>query len=235
MLEFQNVSFSYPNAPCILNACNICINENEIVFIVGVNGAGKSTFLKLAAGLISPQSGAIKYHSNETRIGYHQQYVHIAESVSLSVEELVGMGRVGAKKLFFNSNDKKIVQQSLEQVQLESLAKKSIHTISRGQYQRVLLARLLASEPSIIIMDEPEEFLDAISRDTLSSLIRTLSAKITFLISSHNFDFIFSLADRVICITNPYQNQEDHKFFQFLEKQNKTIKVEHLCFADEGK
>ncbi len=235
MLEFKSVSFSYTDSPPLFNACNIRINANEIVFVVGVNGSGKSTFLKLAAGILSPQSGSIQYLTDTVRIGYHQQDVHVANTIPLSVEEMVSMGRVTPKKFFFNKQDKAIVRQCLQQVQLESIAKKNIHTISRGQFQRVLLARVLASQPSIVIMDEPEEFLDAVSRDTLSSLIQTLSKDITFLISSHNFDFIFSLADRVICITNPYQNQEDHKFFEFLEKQNNTIVVEHLCSTHEGK
>lgn len=209
------------------------MREKECVFVVGVNGSGKSTFLKLAAGLLRPQSGRVLYHSKTrtgtTRIGYQQQDVKIANRLPISVKELIMMGRIETKNFFFTRNDKAKVEQCMEQVNIQNLARKNIHDLSRGQYQRVLIARLLASEPTVIIMDEPEQFLDAVSRDILISLIKRLSHSISFLISSHNFDFIFALAQRILCLTDPEKNKEDHKFLDFLHKQNSNVRIEHLC------
>lgn len=205
--------------------------------MVGVNGSGKSTFLKLAVGLLKPQSGKIIHQVTEKRsprIAFHQQDVHIASQLPLSVEELVFMGRVDKERTFFTKKDKQIVMQSMEQSNVHMFAKKCVHLLSRGQFQRVLIARLLAAEPDIIVMDEPEKFLDVIARDDLIALIQKLNKTITFLISSHDFDFIFSLAQRIICLTNPIHNQEDHKFLEFLQKQNSGIKIEHLSSKHEG-
>lgn len=207
---FENVSFSYENER-ILDDINFSITDGDYVAIVGPNGAGKSTLLKLLLGLIKPQEGCITVfgHSVEKAkehldIGYVPQRI-ISSDIMMpaTVEEVVQSARIATGKVFhfFSSEDKKTVQNALEMLGIENLRKKQIIHLSGGQRQRVFIARALARNPKVLILDEPTVGVDTAVKTKFFDLLDELNHKgLTIVIVSHDIDIMKERAKTIVGI-----------------------------------
>lgn len=227
MLEFNSVSFAFQNIK-IFNNISCRIDPNTFVCIIGMNGAGKSTFAKLAVGLLSPQKGSVRYNDRSlslVKIGYLQQKLSLPEGVLLSVKEFVMMGLLGPYKLFFSSADFKKTQEVLEECRVQDKMHSSLQSLSSGQLQRVLIARLLVMDPEFTVLDEPFESLDFYASQVLLEELKSIRHTMTVLMISHNPEMISMLADKVLCISN---HHEHHNFIEYFLK-HKHIPVEHIC------
>ncbi len=186
VLSFDNVSFKYDNSKEILNNVNLNINVGDFIGLVGENGSGKSTLLKLILGQIKPSSGKIIKDKN-LKIGYVNQTLSTEEgSFPATVYEILSLGINKKPFTFLNSKDKKRIEETLELFSLKSVKNHSINSLSGGQMQKLKIAKVLLSNPELIILDEPTTGIDKESEEVLFELIRHISAmKKTIILVTH--------------------------------------------------
>jgi zinc transport system ATP-binding protein len=233
-LRFDSVSFSYGEVKVLENA-SFHIHQGEFVALVGPNGSGKTTVLKLLLGLEQPVSGKIEIFESSSgsasngssakggiskgrdRIGYVPQQAPADQAFPISVREVVRMGRLRPGH-WYTAEDKAAVESAMQQADIADLARRSYRALSGGQRRRVLVARALAAQPEILILDEPTANMDAESAARLFETLGKLKAaggstvrdgtagtdipgaKTTILIVTHDTDFVSSLTDRVLCM-----------------------------------
>ncbi len=202
LVSLENVSFSYDNNTFVIKNLNLNINKGDFIGIVGANGAGKSTLLKLVLGLIECNSGKIIRKKGLT-YGYINQTTSQEEgSFPATVYEIVSLGLKKKPFSFITKSDKKEVDKVLEIFGLTELKNKSINSLSGGQMQKVKIAKVLLSNPNLIIFDEPTTGIDEESVRVLFELINHLHAmKKTILIVSHNKEDL-SNCNRIIELGN---------------------------------
>lgn len=200
MIDFKGVSFSFDDK-ILLDKVDFHMEKGEFVGILGPNGGGKSTFLRLLLGLLKPQEGEIKVNSRS--IGYLSQTTSISDiSFPCTVEELVGLGLIGKKKWFLSKKDKEKIDAILKEYDLFELRGKLISELSGGQLQRARLAKALVGEPDLIVFDEPDAGMDEENHHRLIETIHRLKeeGKSILFVSHHphdleNADHIYFIED----------------------------------------
>lgn len=205
-IDLKQVSFSYGGAR-VLDRVDLQVAGGEFLGIVGPNAGGKSTLLKLLLGLIQPQAGVIEVLGTSPqlarkRLGYVPQYPVFARDFPVTAEQVVRMGRLGHGKLFggYGRKDREIARRVMAETEITDLAKRRIGTLSGGQLQRILVARALASEPSILLLDEPTANIDMRVENEIFDLLKLLNERMTILVVSHDIAFISGYVHRVACI-----------------------------------
>ncbi len=185
MIDFENVSFSYPDTPVLKNI-SFHMEDGQFIGILGPNGGGKSTFLRLALKLLKPTDGKIEV--KEKRISYISQTTSISDSSFPStVEEVVSLGLVNGKLDFHFMRNKQKVHEMLEKMDLLPYRKRLVNELSGGQLQRVKIAKALISSPSLVVLDEPDAGMDEKAHDGLLKIIEELHArKVGILFVSHH-------------------------------------------------
>ncbi|GHV75839.1 ABC transporter ATP-binding protein [Spirochaetia bacterium] len=196
-LRFDRVSFSYGPIKVLENA-GFHIHQGEFIALVGPNGSGKTTVLKLILGLEQPHSGKIE--GERSRIGYVPQQSVYDPAFPISVREAVKMGRLSALSRRFTAGDKAAVDEALDQAEISNLANRPYGALSGGQRRRVLVARALAVQPLILILDEPTANMDRESEERLFITLGKLKGATTILIVTHDTGFVSALTDRVLCM-----------------------------------
>lgn len=200
IIELENVSFAYTTTDVVKDV-SLCIHKGDYVGIIGPNGGGKSTLLKLMLGLLKPKKGSVKLFGTEIskfkewyRIGYVPQKTTIENNFPVTVEEVVLMGRFGRLGLFRfpTKKDYEIVSNALKQVDMFEFRKRQISDLSGGQQQRVFIARALATEPEIIFLDEPTVGVDVKTQKQFYNLLRSLNQELdlTLVLVSHELDVV---------------------------------------------
>ena len=160
VIEFEGVSFAYPGGPEVISNATFSVHDGESVCTIGPNGGGKSTLLKLMLGLVKPQAGRLKVLGTtpsraRTQIGYMPQHLNFDPRFPVTTLDLVLMGRLGIAPLGpFRKPDRDAAMAALERVRMADCAKQPFSSLSGGQRQRVLIARALASDPKILLLDE---------------------------------------------------------------------------------
>ncbi len=205
-IEIQGVSFAYGEVP-VLEDVNLEVSEGEFLGIVGPNAGGKSTLLKLILGLLEPQAGRIRVfgrppHKVRRLMGYVPQYPPFARDFPITVEQVVLMGRLGAGNWLggYRREDRRIATRVMEEAEIAPLARRPIGQLSGGQLQRVLVARALACEPRILLLDEPTANIDMRVENELFDLLERLNERMTILVVSHDIAFISRYVSRVACL-----------------------------------
>lgn len=213
ILKLNNISFKYEDKEVLKNI-DLDVNPGEILGILGPNGSGKSTLLRIMDGILTPQSGEILING-ESYHGFKRS--HLAREVamvaqenhfrfSFSCIEVVLMGRFPhLKRLQFEDhNDLKIAMESLKATHALEFAERSIHDLSGGERQRVLIARALAQEPRVILLDEPTSFLDLKFKREVFKLIASLSKEkgLGVAIVSHDIDLVAQYCSKVVLLKN---------------------------------
>jgi zinc transport system ATP-binding protein len=205
-IELNQVSFSYGGAK-VLEQISLEVPHGEFLGIVGPNAGGKSTLLKLVLGLIQPQAGKITVLGRSPqrarkRLGYVPQYPAFARDFPVTAEQVVQMGRLGAGKLLggYSRRDREIASRVMAETETTNLAGRRIDTLSGGQLQRILVARALASEPGILLLDEPTANIDMRVENEIFDLLKLLNDRMTILVVSHDIAFISGYVHRVACL-----------------------------------
>lgn len=205
IIKFNDVTIGYGKKKIIENI-SVSIYENDFVGIVGPNGAGKTTFLKTLLGTLKPLSGTIKKNSH--RFGYVPQRDTVQPLLPYTVEDVVMMGRYSLMGTFGKpgKNDKEAVEASLSHVGIHHLKGLNYNSLSGGQRQRTLIARALAVEPNILILDEPTNGMDTPSHYTLLDLISGLhdENKLTILLVSHLLSDVANGVKRLILMEKDF-------------------------------
>ncbi|MCP4166377.1 MAG: metal ABC transporter ATP-binding protein [Chloroflexi bacterium] len=205
-LTVEEVSVRY-NGHYALEHVSFEIAQGERIAVVGPNGAGKSTLFKVVAGTLRPSSGSIRIYGEppggHTCIGYVPQRSQIDWTFPVTVSDVVMMGRSAKIGLFKwpRKNDWQVVQQSLERVGMVGLSNRQIGELSGGQQQRVFLARALAQEAELLLLDEPLSGLDVPSQESIFEAMELLKAQhVTLLVATHDLDQAAEQFDRMMLL-----------------------------------
>lgn len=203
LVELKDVSFSYlPGFPVIKNV-SLNIHSGDYLGVIGPNGGGKSTLIKLILGLLTPDSGTI--NSFYTSVGYvAQKATDIDAKFPVTVYDVVSMGLYSKRGLFkyLNKSDRLSISRALEQVKMTEFKNRLIGNLSGGQQQRVFIARALATQSQLIVLDEPTSGVDESSQDEFYDLLKRLNQElgITLVLISHDTDVVTHEATEVVAI-----------------------------------
>lgn len=203
-ISIKNLYFSYDGVD-ILQDINLNYNKKDFLFIIGPNGGGKSTLLKMMIGLLEPKSGSVLLFGQNPqkvsqRISYVPQDTMVNKDFPITVIDLVLMGRLSKSKAFlsYSKEDKNIAFEMLEQVGMKDFAHQKINTLSGGQRQRAFIARALASEAEILFLDEPTASIDTAGQIDIFELLKSLNKTVGIVIISHDVNVALNYATQVV-------------------------------------
>ncbi|MBP9706182.1 MAG: metal ABC transporter ATP-binding protein [Oligoflexales bacterium] len=207
VLEFKDVNFSYNGEELILENASFRIKSGEFIGILGPNGGGKTTAMRLALGLIKPSSGSVFVfgeapEKSRLRIGYVPQFINFTKSFPITVLEMVCMGRIenGLGKNYYSKNDRAASLALIEKLALQQYADSPIARLSGGQMQRALVARALVCKPGLLLLDEPTASIDQSGELSIYEWLNSMKGETTIVTISHDIAFVSKYVDRVICI-----------------------------------
>jgi ABC-type Mn2+/Zn2+ transport system ATPase subunit len=205
LIEFKNATLGY-GSNVVLDSISFTIHDGDYFGLVGPNGAGKTTILRAILGTLKPLRGEVRVGKDgeSVRFGYVPQRDTVDYVMPYTVREVVMMGRyrqIGLLK-WPSAADHRIVEESLRHVDIEDLKDLAFKDLSGGQKQRALIARALASEPLVLILDEPTNGMDLPSRVSILELIRHLHErdKLTVLMVSHLLDDVANYVRRIALV-----------------------------------
>lgn len=230
IIEIKNLSFSY-DKQVVLEDVNLSVDENDFLAIIGPNGGGKSTLLKLILGINPVKNGNILTFGeipkkNLAKIGYVPQNTNVNTDFPIKVIEVVLMGHIGSKRPLFGygKEEKSCALGALAQVGMEKFANAKIGSLSGGQRQRVMIARALCANPKILILDEPTASIDVDGQKQIYELLKTLNDYITIIVVSHDISVVMQYANKVVHINKTLSS---HDVSGLKPKQNGSS--EHFC------
>ena len=205
-LKLEQISVHYDGLPA-LNKVSFRLKRGERIAVIGPNGAGKSTLFNVISGVLKPSSGRVTVYGSapdqHACIAYIPQRSRVDWQFPANVADVVMMGRVGRIGLFRRPKkvDWDLVYQALELVEMAGLAKRQIGQLSGGQQQRVFIARALAQEADLLLMDEPMMGLDIQSQNTIFTLLDRLQAShVTVLVATHNLNLAAKHFDQLLLL-----------------------------------
>ncbi|MBB5018669.1 zinc transport system ATP-binding protein [Chitinivorax tropicus] len=205
-ISAQDVCFQY-GASTVLDKVCLDIHERDFIGIVGPNGGGKSTLLKMMLGLLQPDTGTISVLGQTParaaqQIGYVPQYAGFARDFPITVEHVVLQGRLKPQRWFqrFNASDRRIAEQAMQETDVYTLRKRAVDALSGGQLQRVMIARALATEPKLLLLDEPTASIDMRAEKNIFDLLKQLNERLTIVVVSHDIGFISDYVNRIACL-----------------------------------
>ncbi|MBI9090609.1 MAG: metal ABC transporter ATP-binding protein [Desulfobacterium sp.] len=204
-IVLKDVSFSY-NRGFVLDNVSLSVKKKDFATVVGPNGGGKTTLLKLLLGLLKPDSGSIEIlgqspEQSRLRVGYMPQHTQLDMQFPVTVMDVALMGRLGSNFWGrYSKQDRIEAEKALEEVDLKAYKADHFSQLSGGQKQRVLIARALCSDPELLLLDEPTANVDQESELALFSILKELNNRMTILIVSHDLGFTSQVVKSVICV-----------------------------------
>lgn len=217
IIEINNLDFTY-NGEAILQDVNLAIPEKDFVAIIGPNGGGKTTLIKLILGLLTPDKGTIRINGKSPReasscIGYVPQDIHLNQSFPITVMDVVLMGKLDPKRRLSRRSaaNRSDALAALERMDMAAYADKKIGTLSGGQRQRVFIARALVTGPKLLLLDEPTSSIDTKGQADFYQFLREFNKDITILVVSHDLLVISRYVKSVTCVNKKvhYHDQSE--------------------------
>jgi len=244
VIQLQDVSFSYDGVP-VLEDVNLTVTDGDFVSIVGPNGGGKTTLLKIILGLVRPSRGNVRVFGlppvkARSRIGYMAQQSTFDFLFPVNVLDVVLMGRLGhgAGLGFYSREDRRAALQALDRMEMEPLQNRPFSRLSGGQRQRVLLARALASEPELLLLDEPTANVDAAIETELFEILDMLNRHMTIMLVTHDLGFVSAYVRSVICVNrrlavHPTSSITGEMIHELYGGNVQMVRHDHRC-SEEG-
>lgn len=209
VVETDHVSFAYQNMNVLSNV-SLRVFPGEFIGLIGPNGGGKTTLLKLIMGFLKPSQGKIhvlgkspRSHSEvQLHVAYVPQTTRFDRQFPISVLEVVLAGLLSKLPWYgrFHQKDRQLALDMLEKVGLADFANKSFGTLSGGQAQRVLIARALVSDPKLLLLDEPTASVDSQAEADIYSILKELKGKITIMMVTHDLRAAIEHVERLYCV-----------------------------------
>jgi len=205
-VRLENVWVSYNGTPA-LEGVNLAVDEHDFLGVIGPNGGGKSTLLKVILGLITPQRGSVTVlgsspDRSRNRIGYVPQHSDYDRDFPVSVMEVVLMGRYGKRGMLkpYNESDREAAEKVLARVGMLSHARTQIGQLSGGQQQRTFIARALVSDPALLLLDEPTASVDSAMQTDFYELLEQLKKEMAIIMVSHDIGAVSVFVDKIACL-----------------------------------
>lgn len=206
-VHIDNLSVYYGQTPAIAGVC-LDVEDGEYLGIIGPNGGGKSTLLKAILGLAPTAAGTVQVFGNrlgknKASVGYVPQFATLDKRFPITLFEVVLTGRLkqGLSPFFrFTQKDKEMARELLERVGIADIANRQISELSGGEFQKMLIARALAVNPRLLLLDEPTASVDAGSRDQIYGLLEELNKNMTIILVTHDLLAISSQVRRLACL-----------------------------------
>ncbi|PWU21896.1 MAG: ABC transporter [Candidatus Rokuibacteriota bacterium] len=210
-LELSRVSFAYPGGPEVLRDVDLAVTQGEFVAVAGPNGGGKTTLLRIALGLERPVRGEARLYGQPPvafkeryRIGYVAQRAQLAIDAPISVREVVRTGRAARRGVVgpLRREDRRVVEEAIARVGLADRAGAVLTRLSGGQQQRALIAKALAGEPDLLVLDEPTAGVDVDAQESLARLLEELHRDlgVTVVFVSHEFGAVERFVQRLVLV-----------------------------------
>jgi zinc transport system ATP-binding protein len=210
-VELKGASFAYAPGPPVLTDVDLRVPPGQLVAVAGPNGGGKTTLVRLILGLLKPTRGEVllfgeraEQFSRRSTLAYLPQRAQLGTDAPVTVEEVVASGRLGRGRLIgpLTRHDRELVEDAIDRVGLTPVANRTLATLSGGQQQRAFIAKALAGQPSLLVMDEPTTGVDAESQQALARLLDRLhrELKVTVLYVSHEFGAVERYVDRLLLV-----------------------------------
>ena len=217
IVEIKNLTFSF-NDEAVLQDVSLDIQQGDFIAMIGPNGGGKTTLLKLILGLLKPEKGSIRVLGQSARkasscIGYVPQDVHVNRSFPITALDVVLMGMLDPAKRWARksaANRSKAVA-ALKRMEMATRADKKIAELSGGQLQRVFIARALVTQPKLLLLDEPTASIDTKGQAEFFALLKELNKDITIVVVSHDLLVVSRYVKSVACVNKRlhYHNQAE--------------------------
>ena len=236
IVEIKNLGVRYDDIVA-LEHVNLTIYNNDFIGIIGPNGGGKSTLVKAIMGII-PYSGSIEYSTillrhKKPHIGYLPQISSFDKAFPISVSEVILSGLQAERGLFsrYGRNERKRVEETLERVSLLELRNRAIGELSGGQLQRVMLCRAIISNPKLLVLDEPANFVDNRFENELYALLRDLNKDMAIIMVSHDLGTISSVVRNIICV-NRHVHRHDSNIITEEQLRNYDCPIQLISHGD---
>ncbi len=206
ILSMKNITVQY-GSTTVLDDVSIDIHDHDSVGIIGPNGGGKTTLLKVMLGLVTPVKGEVTIRGlpvekGLTHVGYVPQRENFLSDFPISVMDVVMMGRYPKRGMFkrYTAEDKELAMEALRYVDMAEYAHRQIGQLSGGQQQRVFIARAIACDPEILLLDEPTSSIDPVQQNAFYEMLKDLNKKMAVIIVSHDISAISVNVEEIVCL-----------------------------------
>ena len=206
LIELKNVTAGYDHKT-VLKQISLTVWEDDFLGIIGPNGGGKTTLLKVILGLLQPLEGSVCFFWNnqpieKLKIGYLPQMSNIDRRFPISVHEVIASGLASEKPRFHNYRPDQLqrIDEVMNQMGLEELRHRSIEELSGGQLQRVLLGRSIVSRPQVLILDEPNSYVDKRFESKFYQLLTEINKESAIILVSHDVGTVLSMVKIIACV-----------------------------------
>lgn len=201
LVKIKNLDAGY-QGKIVLSKVSLSIRENDFIGIIGPNGGGKTSLIKIIMGLIKPTKGSIEYAIDKSEIGYLPQGAQLDKRFPITVHEVVASGlnksMHSGYRLKKDARDQ--LEKALQETGLNDLKKRAIGELSGGELQRTLLARAIVSSPKLLVLDEPDTHVDNRFEMELYQLLKNLNKSMTILLVSHDIGIISPYIKSIACV-----------------------------------
>ena len=210
-VELRDVSFAYPGGMPVLEGVDLVIEEGAFVALAGPNGGGKTTLIRIALGLERPRHGEAllfgqpaQSFTARRRLGYLAQRTTLGIDAPATVREIVSAGRLPVRGLLrrFTGEDTRAVEAAIERVGLVAVAGQPVQRLSGGQQQRAYIAKALAGQPDLLVLDEPTTGVDVEAQEAFAGLLAELKSDlgVTIVYVSHEFGAVERFVERIVLV-----------------------------------
>jgi zinc transport system ATP-binding protein len=220
IIEIRDLWFSFNSIP-VLKEVNLTVHRGDFIALLGPNGGGKTTLLRLILGLLKPDRGSIKVFDEPAgksthRIGYMPQHFRFNQGFPISVFDVVLMGKLRPGKGWsrYSHQDKVAAQKAMEQMEIWELRNRRVGELSGGQRQRVFIARALVDEPEVLFLDEPTASVDTKHQTDLFDILKELNETVTIMVISHDVGIVSSHVKSVACVNQQFFYHDDSEITQ---------------------
>ncbi|KAA6332052.1 High-affinity zinc uptake system ATP-binding protein ZnuC, partial [termite gut metagenome] len=206
LLTIEHLSAAY-DKQTVLHDVNLTVNRHDYLGIIGPNGGGKTTLVRIILGLLKPSGGEIRFYQNgnpvkSVKIGYLPQYNNIDQKFPISVQEVILSGLSSEKTLAgrFTQAHRERVQHTISRMGLEGLENRTVGQLSGGQLQRTLLGRAIISDPQAVILDEPDTYIDKQFEARLYELLAEINKECAVIVVSHDINTLKQHAKTMVYV-----------------------------------
>jgi zinc transport system ATP-binding protein len=235
IIEIKDLDFAY-NGEAVLKDVNLTVSRKDFVAIIGPNGGGKTTLLKLILGLLTPEKGTLRIDGKPPQeaspcIGYVPQDVHTNRNFPISAVDVVLMGKIDPKQRLSrrSATNRRDALAALERMEMAAHADKKVGMLSGGQRQRVFIARALVTQPKLLLLDEPTASIDTKGQADFYRLLRELNRDITVLVVSHDLLVISRYVKSVACVNKKLHYHSQAEITGDMLETMYPCTVEEVC------